>query len=431
MAQFSTKRNSLLSNNDNTYEVVMLANQVGLEVSASGNTNMGADAFGRARVSTPLTLFDAFVRYDDNGDFWMSTTTGGSTALGSDAASVDLTVDTTSGASAVRESRRVFAYQPGKSLQIFNTFTFAQGQTNLRQRAGYFSTDDGIFLEQDDDVLYFVRRKGGVDTRVAQSDWNIDKVDGTGQSKLILDITKSQIMWMDIEWLGVGTVRCGFVYNGVFVHCHSFHHANSVTEAYMTTACLPVRFEIENTGITTGATLKTICSSVISEGGYTLSGSQYSIGHTITGTGAVGRTLTNAATYYPVLAVRLKDTRKDAIVLPKDITLVPNSTGNDSVINWRVYKGADVTGGTWTSAGTNSSVNYNLTATGFSGGEIITQGFVTTSNQSSQSVGLSGGDVFRYQLERDADSAETFLIAVATNTAADEVAASINWEEIT
>lgn len=430
MAQYNKDKNSLLSNNGVLYEVVMLADADGLP-SGANPSGTAVDAFGRSRMSQPFTLFESFNRYDDNEKYFEELTNA-TTSFGSDSASIDMNLTNASGDLAVRETKRVFAYQPGKSLQVLNTFVMEEGKVGLRQRVGYFGTNDGIFLELDGEELYFVKRSQGSDTRVAQSDWNVDVADGTGPSKFNLQINNAQIFWMDIEWLGVGSVRCGFVYNGKFVHCHSFHHANSVTAPYMTTACLPIRYEIENTSATSGtSTLKQICSAVISEGGYSLTGSKKSIGHSITGTGAVGRTLTNAATYYPIGAIRLKDSRRDSIVLPTGVTIVPNSAGNNSVINWRVYKGSTIAGGTWTSAGSNSSVEYNLEPTSFSGGDLITQGFIALSNQSAQSVSLIGDDVFQYQLERNADSCESFLIVAATNTAADDVALSINWEEVT
>lgn len=426
MAQFSTTRNGLLSNNDDTYEVVMLASQIGLEVSTSGNTNTGVDAFGRQRTSTPLTLFDAFTRYrEPHEKFWEATTTGGSSALGSDNASIDMTVDATSGASVVRESTRVFAYQPGKSLQIFNTFVMAEGQTNLRQRAGYFSTQDGIFLEQDGDITYLVKRNGGVDTRVPQSAWNIDKADGTGQSKFDLDITKAQILWMDIEWLGVGTVRCGFVYNGVFVHVHSFHHANLVDGPYMTTACLPLRFEIENTGVTTGATFKKICSSVISEGGYQLRGVGYTVSTPI-GDGNTLPTVVNDA-FSPLMSLRLKSDRLDAISVLTTATFVATAAGLYDV---QLVKGASLTGASWQSKGSDTNVEYDISATAYSGGHEMFGQIIALSNQAGVTQSLSS-DLFTYQFERNADSAQAYTIIAKGTPNSANVAVSMNWEDIT
>ena len=85
-----------------------------------------------------------------------------------------------------------------------------------------------------------------VNTEISQSNWNVDPLNGNGPSGLTLDLTKVQIIWFDFEWLGSGTVRCGFIINGVYIHCHSFQHANVTEGTYMTTASLPQRVEITN-----------------------------------------------------------------------------------------------------------------------------------------------------------------------------------------
>ena len=101
----------------------------------SGNMNMTSDAFGRTRMSAPLTLFDSSHRFADN-NLW-STLTGGTTNTSASAqflsaqGLVELKIDASSGSKIYRETTKVFAYQPGKSLQIMSTFTFNQAKTNL------------------------------------------------------------------------------------------------------------------------------------------------------------------------------------------------------------------------------------------------------------------------------------------------------------
>ena len=193
----------------------------------------GSDAFGRLRTSSPLTLFDSSHRYRDNGLWATSSGTGGTTTFDANAGLVTLNTTTASGSSIVRETTKCFSYQPGKSLLVMSTFVMNAPQTNLRQRVGYYGASNGMFLEQDGTTVAFVERSAVtgsvVDTKVAKASWNIDKMDGTGPSGYTLDLTKAQIFWMDIEWLGLGTVRLGFIINGQFVHCHSFHHANIVS----------------------------------------------------------------------------------------------------------------------------------------------------------------------------------------------------------
>ena len=116
------------------------------------------DAFGRLRISNPFTLFDAANRYQDNGLHFNSTAGGGSATYDANNAAISLTVGTTSGDTVYRETSKVFAYQPGKSLLVMQTFTFAGAKANLTQRAGYFDTANGIYLEQAGTTVNFVKR---------------------------------------------------------------------------------------------------------------------------------------------------------------------------------------------------------------------------------------------------------------------------------
>ena len=425
----------------NRYEVVKVLNpddqvlNVAITGPSGGGTSVASDAFGRLRISQPLTLFDSSHRYADNGLWATSTASGGSTAFSANEGLVNLNVTTSSGSKVYRETTKVFSYQPGKSLLILNTFVLNPAKQNLRQRVGYFGDDNGIYIELANSTLSFVERSfvtGGLtESRVAQANWNVDKLDGTGPSGLTLDITKAQIFWMDIEWLGLGTVRLGFIINGVFIHCHSFHHANLITSTYITTASLPLRYEIENTGTTaTSSTLKQVCSSVLSEGGYELRGAQQAIGTPIT----APIDLTTAGTYYPLVSIRLKTSpdRLDAIVILTALSLI--GITNNAAYNWRVVAGGETTGGTWTTAGTNSSVDYNITGTGFTQGtgRVLASGYTIGANQGSTPVDILKEALFTFQLERDpftSTPAELTLIAAAGANGAD-IHASLDWEEI-
>jgi hypothetical protein len=434
MAQFRKDTHRYLGDGTTIFEVVMLADQYGNLVGPANPSGTAVDAFGRSRISQPITLFDSFHRYREN-DKWntANSATGSSYSYNANSASISMSVGTTNGNYVYRETSKVFAYQPGKSLHFLQTFVYAPAQTGLRQRNGYFSSENGVYLELDGNTLYFVIRSksSGVitETRVEQSDWNIDKLDGTGPSLYTLDITKAHIFWGDIEWLGVGTVRCGFVINGQLIHCHSFHHSNLITSTYMTTACLPLRFEIENTAaVSNTSTMQAICSSVISEGGYELRGDQYSIGHLPNSS----YTLTGAGVFYPVAALRIRGDRPDAIVLPKNVCIL-GLTGNGSRIAYKLVSGANVVGGTWVNADTaNSSVQYNLTATSMSGGRDYITMYQAVNNQGSVAQGVIGNDIFRHQLERNSFTGTntTFVLAVAGAGSADTVLGAIDWEEI-
>ena len=425
--------------NSNLYSVIKVETISGkpLEVTTASNSNtsiqpagVAGDAFGRFRVSNPFTLFDSSHRYKDNGLWATSSGVSATKVFDANAGLVNLNTTTASGSSIVRETTKCFSYQPGKSLLVMSTFVMNAAKENLRQRIGYYGTDNGIFLEQDGTTTSFVERSivtgSTVDTKVARANWNVDKMDGTGPSGYTLDLAKAQIFWMDIEWLGLGTVRLGFIINGAFVHCHSFHHANLITSTYITTASLPLRYEITNTNTTASAsTLKQICSTVLSEGGYELRGLQQAIGTTITSP----YSLTTAGTSYPVISIRLKATNLDAIVIPTALSLLGVDTAN---YLWKIVASATTTAGTWVSAGTNSSVEYNLTGTATTGGRIVAQGYFSSSNQSTGQIDILKEALFSFQLERDGLTNTPFefslILTASVNTS--NVHASMDFEEI-
>jgi len=393
------------------------------------------DAFGRLRVSSPMTLFDSSHRYRDNNLWSTLSANGGSVSFNASQGLMELNVTNTAGASAIRETTKVFSYQPGKSLLVMNTFVMASSATNLRQRVGYFGDQNGIYFQLDDGNISIVKRSivtgSIVDSVISRSNWNGDKLDGTGSSGLVLDITKAQIIWTDIEWLGVGTVRVGFCINGQFIVCHSFHHANIIDSTYITTASLPLRYEIINKAATTGGskTLKQICSTVISEGGYELRGLQQAVSIPIT----APRTFAVAGTFYPIISIRLKTTpdRLDAIIILTALSIL--GQGNGINYNWQVRASGVTTGGSWVDAGVDSAIQYDITGTSYAGGRILASGFLNASNQASPNLDVLKEALFKFQLERNNLTKTPFeltLVAATDTVNGSGMFASMDWEEV-
>ena len=392
------------------------------------------DAFGRLRVSNPLTLFDSSHRYRDN-NLWTQLVVGTGSTVGfvTTQGLVHLGIGTTAGCSIQRETTKVFSYQPGKSLEVMNTFVMNPQKPNLRQRVGYFGADNGVYFEVDGNTINFVERSivSGMmsESRVPQSQWLYDRLDGTGPSGYTLDTSQAQIFWMDIEWLGVGTIRVGFVIDGQFIHCHSFHHANRIQSTYITTGSLPLRYEISNTGVTTSPSiLKQVCSTVISEGGYELRGLQQAVGTAVTSPVA----LTTPGTYYNIVSLRLKSSpdRLDAIVILTAISLLGGT--NNANYNWQVRASGTSTGGTWVSAGTDSAVEYKLDSATYSGGRILAQGYFNASQQGSTPVDILKEALFKFQLERDGLTKTPYELSLicSSDSAGATVFGSMDWEEI-
>ncbi len=162
-------------------------------------------------------------------------------------------------------------------------------------------------------------------------------------------------------------MRCGFIIDGQYIVCHTFENANNVATVYMSTATLPVRYEIVSS-VAVAGTLKQICSSVVSEGGY----EQYSFGHIARRTAILG---TIGSTFLPIVSIRLKSTRLGAVVLPQRVQVLPTTSQNYEVA---LVKNPTLTGASWV-ATTSNNVEMDVTATAVTGGTIVQTDYVTSS----------------------------------------------------
>lgn len=398
-------------------------NKVGFEDTA-------IDSFARLKVANPVTIFDSQHRYKDNGKWDTLLVNGGTATHDPNESTIKMTIGITAGAKVVRQSRSAFAYQPGKSLLVLNTFAMDSGRANLTQRVGYFNEYNGIFLERSGfygTSLSVVLRSNvtgsTTENRVYQNEWNGDKFDGSGPSGRTLDTTKGNIMWTDVEWLGVGDVRCGFIVDGRPVVAHTFHHDNEKPTTYMTTAVLPIRYEIfnGNTG-STGSTMRQICSTVISEGGYSGRSVRHSVGVGLTSSAGM-KTLQNSSTYYPVLSIRLSASRTDSVVVPTQLEIVTN----DKVPwHYKLLLNPTLTAPSWNTH-SNGTIEFDTSATGIAGGEEIRGGLFTENTV----VQIDNPSSFNYQMGRSVGgTADVLTLAISCHQPNKTVSANIGWEEL-
>ncbi len=349
-----------------------------------------SDAFNRVRTAQPFTLADYSHVYGESPELLTITAGSGTASVPVNKAAIRLTVGTDNGAYCIHQSRMYHHYMPGKSQLILSSFNMGASSSNgAVKRVGYFDDRDGIFFQQDSSGnLHWVRRSYAtgvaIDTPVTQSNWNIDPCNGSGPSGFNLDITKTQLLSIDYQWLGVGRIRCGFVHEGTSIIAHEFYHSNNFSTVYWSNPSLPVRCEIRNLSAGSAtASLDQICSTVISEGGYESSGIDFSKTTDL-------RTISVLNTQLPAIAIRLKSTFNG---YPNRVTVRPaqiDFLAEDNNIKfefWRLPGGTvsgtqSIQGGTWVSAGDDSSVEYNITATGWTsnGGNLFNSGFVAGSS---------------------------------------------------
>ena len=408
----------------------MSCNNVNVEptVIGGGDGSTAYDAFGRLRVSNPLTIFDSTNVLSKNNLFDEDLTGSGTVTYTANKSTVNLNVTTASGDKVIRQSKRVMSYQPGKSLLNLNTFVMNAQESGLEQRVGMFDTNNGIFFEDTGTGYQIVRRTyvtgSAADNDVAQSSWNGDKLDGTGASGYTLDPTKATIMFTDYEWLGMGSVRVGFVIDGKFIVAHTFLNANNLSTVYMQSANLPIRYEIETTGTISGAAvLQQVCSTTMIEGGYAPSGIQQMIGTASLG----GVNLTTAGTFYNLATISLQSSRPYAVVVSQgfDASAVSNS-------DFEVQLRLNATPSTAFSYTTYSdNVKYDLTGTTtITGGTIIGKAYL--SGKASNSIQFGDGFNFDYQLGQTiGGTSDTLTLCAKGASNGDDVVGNLKWVDLT
>ena len=387
MAQWNKNTQDYLNQERTLHEVFMCADRYGNIGNCGVSTGIGGggyDAFGRARVSETFTLADYSHQYGPDPEFIVKTVGTGSTiSANTNEASVGLIVGVGSTSRVVYQSRMYHHYMPGKSQFALASFKFGASRTNTVKRVGYFDDRNGVFLQQaGDGTVSIVRRSysSGIasDTVVNQSSWALDTLDGNGSTGISLDFSKTQLLAVDYQWLGVGRVRCGLVIGGSLVYFHEFNHANVQEKVYWSHASLPIRTEIANTDTAVGvSSMQDICATVLSEGGYTETGYQ----NTGITTAIAFPSATNPGYRKCVMALRTKDTFKGypnrTSVRLTDIQVLSDAT-NCAIEIWRLPGSESITSGSWVSAGDDSGVEYNIST-----GENF-----TTTNGSKKSISL-------------------------------------------
>jgi hypothetical protein len=392
------------------------------------------DAFGRLRVSNPVVLFESQLQYDLSPLIWDTITANGGTVTHlPNQSSARMRVTTAPNSSAIRQTKAYHRYRPGESQKVSTTFLIGPPVSNVTKLVGHGDAQNGHFLrQQGDGSVAIVERSfvtgAAVDAAVLQAAWNVDAFDGNGPSGLTLDLTKVQILQIDLQWLGVGRVRVGFNIGGLTYYAHEFQHANFTDTAYTTTANLPVRYEITASGAAAStADLIQICAAVVSEAGAQIErGRQFSVD-----TGMTARNVP-ATPLSPIIAVRPKATfngiaNKGQLELAT-YGMLPVS-GN-APFRYVLLYGATVTGGAWVSAHDNSIAEFNVTATAVSGGAPIDSGHRNASVQSRSFAELAF-ELLKLPWCVDGAGVQIPICLAAQSTSGASTAhASMGWREL-
>jgi hypothetical protein len=376
------------------------------------------DAFGRLRVSNPQTIFDSKLVYDAQPLYWAEAQAGGAAAGVWNGANARVRLTATTGQTSKRQTRRYFNYQPGKSQLIFQTFCMGPAVSGAITRVGLFDDDNGIYLQRSGSALSIVRRSSSSTptNAVEQTNWNIDPLNGNGPSRITLDVTKTQILVIDYEWLGVGSVRIGFVIDGNIQYVHQWQNANLATAVYMSTPNLPLRFELDATASAGAVYLDCICGTVMSEGGVQSTGAPF--GFFCPRTGNIANNASKT-----LISIRHNASYPRVSIIPTN--LIPLTAGN-GVSQWALLYNPTLAGDTWTTTTGYCDLDVAGTATG---GTVIAAG-VFSNNAPSISLDLTNATL---TLGADVAGVSDIMSLVVTNVSGgnEQYLGAINWIALT
>ena len=385
----------------------------------------------RRKVSTyEITDFATFLFSKNDNDFDEQITGTASSTHQPYLGMVQLSVGGSVGDQIVRQTRRVQRYLPGRANEASIAIILNNTSAGIRSRFGVFDEYNGAYFEHDGtDYSVVIRRNtasGIVEERIARSNWNQDKLDGTGPSGIIGDPTAIQMLVIEYEWYGAGQVDFKFVIDNNAHSVHQFNHANRHDHTWASYGSFPIRYELTNVAGTSGThTVLHGSHSFLTEGTTSLLGKQLSISSPTT-----GYNLATAGTFYPVVAIRLKSTGLNSVVIPDEFAA--GLLDKTDMFIRVIERPTTVTGGTWISVGPESPLEYNLTATSYTGGTIASTQFVSE-KQMGQSITFPERaitQIGRKTTTTIGDTSEVFLIAAAATNNDKDAWISLGWIEV-
>lgn len=429
------------------------------------------DAFGSFRVSEKTTVQDSQNVVDHDTRFFYnaviydsasplilaeSSNASGTGVNGSfigpldpDSRMVPLELDSTYADGQVADHMKEYStYTPGKSHLFYSTGIFSPNTDKPNQQVR---------------VVLRTSCSGSIDDiAINQSDWNKDKLDGSGgaanPSGITLNTNNNQLFWVDAQMLYAGTIRCGFSIDGKNITVHKKHIANLQNLPTLQNYNLPLRFEISNISSRAKARIGLFdkynglfleveddfkagkakiwmkCHTVQSEGGADLGGlpsTEFKVATT-----TIGTTLT------PIISIRLTPSFNG---FPNNSLLFPIrfsgiNEGNTECMLVLVHA-ANVTGGAWVdpvdvTGDNHHTYEINISATSMTGGHYITS--VPLSKSGGSKTESVSQDIKHVRIpilfSRTDDLTvlqETLTLAAIVSTGTTSIsAASIDLEEV-
>lgn len=244
------------------------SNPIIISYPASMQSAFGEQLFAQLQPVAQITF-----PYNLNERLITSTTANGGTVTFS-APFAQINSGTASNGQAILESVRKITYRAGIGVNCRFTAVFQSPDTNSRMIAGIGDANNGLFFGYNGTTFGVLRRSAAADDWIAQTAWNVDKMDGTGASAMILNPAKGNVFQIKFQWLGFGQLSF-YIENpetGFFVLVHRYKWANANTNVSLQVPSFPFSIRVTNTGSTTNKTIQVPSIAVQYEGSNDLVG---------------------------------------------------------------------------------------------------------------------------------------------------------------
>ena len=372
-------------------------------------------AFGDLSVEQGVIQDTLSFQYNINPALMVTSVTGtGSVTKSSNFGLV--ATGTTTGSTAILRSIRSINYIPGIGINTRFTGIFSTPVTGTTILIGYGTTTNGFFFGYNGTTFGIISRSNSVDTFVAQTSWNKDKMNGTGQSNLTINPQFGNVYCIQFQWLGFGAINF-FIENtntGDFMIVHQIKYANTATVTSTLSPNGYLRMEANNGATTSNVSIKSPSMSVKYESPPNLTiGARFS--SSVSGT-------VSANLLQSILSIRNKSTFQSITnFVPIILNFLSISTAGNKASSIRLIYNQTAASLTYTDISTNQSVMESSSTIATITDGVTLQSFYLGATDSkvidlnSTQLYLSPGD--------------SITFAVFTTNATNDNGISVSWTE--
>lgn len=378
--------------------------------------NSPVTAFGEVSTSHLHQQVDLKFPYGVLSNQVTSTVTGSGTVTGASSMAV-LSTTAATNSSAKIESKKVSRYTAGIGIVTRFTAMFTAGAANSTQYIGIGDDTQGFFVGYNGTSFGINRRSSSSDNFVAQASFNVDTLDGTGPSGMIIDKTKLNIFQIKYQYLGAGNVDFYVEEpnSKKYILFHRIKYAGANIAPSLENPTMPLYAKVVNTTNNTNIVLKTASMGAYSEGENEENGLRYAISNSKSGitTETNVITLKNPTTFNGVT--------NRTPVLVDYMSIATDGSGNNT-IGVRAVINTTLGGSpSYTDISTNLSVmQYDTAGTTLTGGKLVLPTRVARNNQVRE--GLTGYGIILYP-------GDTFTVSASSATSV-AVDVGLSWREL-